>query len=160
MAFRICSAPAVSSASSFSKSWFSLSHGARYVGDAKNLSLSSSRERIRAPLLPSRRRGCHALRSFGHCAASFESAEVCLRSADLHQASCVITDVKMPRMKGDELQHCSQPRVVVVLALPLECPSLNAGRGRILWVLRHLARCSVFGASAVGRNSIALESVK
>jgi FixJ family two-component response regulator len=46
------------------------------------------------------------LRSFGYRAVTFESAEAFLRADILHQTSCVITDVKMPGMTGDELQQC------------------------------------------------------
>ena len=45
------------------------------------------------------------LRSCGYSAVTFDSAEVFLRSDVLNHTSCIITDVKMPGMNGDELQQ-------------------------------------------------------
>src|ERR1700751_909812 len=44
------------------------------------------------------------VRSLGHRAAAFASAEEFLSSDRLHETSCVITDVQMPGMTGIELQ--------------------------------------------------------
>jgi len=44
------------------------------------------------------------IESFGFRAATFESAESCLRSGQLHDTSCLIVDVKMPGMNGLQLQ--------------------------------------------------------
>lgn len=44
------------------------------------------------------------LRSLGHVVDQFASAEQFLDRANTHEASCIITDVKMPGMSGDELQ--------------------------------------------------------
>lgn len=45
------------------------------------------------------------VRSLGFEAHTFASAEEFLQSADLHDSSCVITDVRMPGMSGVELQR-------------------------------------------------------
>ena len=44
------------------------------------------------------------LRSRGYTVHAFESAEEFLRSPQLHETACVITDVRMPTMSGIELQ--------------------------------------------------------
>jgi FixJ family two-component response regulator len=44
------------------------------------------------------------VRSLGHGAATFASAEEFLSSARGHETSCLITDVQMPGMTGIELQ--------------------------------------------------------
>jgi FixJ family two-component response regulator len=44
------------------------------------------------------------IESFGFRAAGFESAELFLRSAELHETSCLIVDVHMPGMSGLQLQ--------------------------------------------------------
>ena len=44
------------------------------------------------------------IESFGFRAAGFESAELFLRSAELHETSCLIVDVRMPGMSGLQLQ--------------------------------------------------------
>jgi FixJ family two-component response regulator len=45
------------------------------------------------------------LRSRGYTVHAFESAEEFLRSPQLHETACVITDVRMPTMSGIELQN-------------------------------------------------------
>src|SRR5262249_36867208 len=63
------------------------------------------------------------VRSLGHSAATFASAEEFLRSDRLHETSCLITDVQMSGMDGIALQdrlnaagpHCP---VIVVTASP------------------------------------------
>jgi len=45
------------------------------------------------------------VRSLGHRAATFASAEEFLNSDRLQETSCLITDVQMPGMTGIELQH-------------------------------------------------------
>lgn len=45
------------------------------------------------------------VRSLGHEARGFASAEDFLQSADLGDAACVITDIQMPGMSGIELQR-------------------------------------------------------
>jgi FixJ family two-component response regulator len=44
------------------------------------------------------------LRSLGHSASTFDSAEDFLKSEKLHDTSCLITDVQMPDLTGIELQ--------------------------------------------------------
>ena len=44
------------------------------------------------------------IESFGFRAAAFESAEGFLKSGQLHDTSCLIIDVQMPRMNGLQLQ--------------------------------------------------------
>ena len=44
------------------------------------------------------------LRSLGHNASTFDSAEDFLGSKKLHDTSCLITDVQMPGLTGVELQ--------------------------------------------------------
>jgi FixJ family two-component response regulator len=80
------------------------------------------------------------VRSLGHRAAAFASAEEFLESDGLHQTSCLITDVQMPGMTGIELQdrlnragpHCP---VIVVTASPdasLRARALAAGAVGVL----------------------------
>ena len=45
------------------------------------------------------------IQSFGFQAAAFESAESFLKSGQLHETSCLIVDVQMPRMNGLQLQR-------------------------------------------------------
>ena len=45
------------------------------------------------------------VRSLGYAAATFSSAGDYLRSDSIRQSSCVITDLRMPRMSGAELQQ-------------------------------------------------------
>jgi FixJ family two-component response regulator len=45
------------------------------------------------------------IESFGFAAAAFESAEIFLKSGDLHDTSCLILDVQMPGMNGLQLQR-------------------------------------------------------
>jgi FixJ family two-component response regulator len=45
------------------------------------------------------------VRSLGHIAMTFASAEAFLRSEYLERVTCVITDVKMPGMTGVQLQN-------------------------------------------------------
>ena len=44
------------------------------------------------------------LRSLGYRVATFAAAEEFLKSDQLHETSCLITDVQMPGMSGIELQ--------------------------------------------------------
>jgi CheY-like chemotaxis protein len=57
------------------------------------------------------------MRSLGHVAHSFASAEAFLQSADVDESSCLIVDVQMPRMSGVELQSAllSQGRRVPII---------------------------------------------
>lgn len=80
------------------------------------------------------------VRSLGHRAESFASAEEFLESDDVRETSCLITDVQMPGMTGIELQdrltaagrHCP---VIVVTASPdvgLRARALAAGAVGVL----------------------------
>ena len=51
-----------------------------------------------------RRTTTRLIESFGFRAAAFESAEVFLRSGQLHDTACLIVDVQMPDMNGLQLQ--------------------------------------------------------
>ena len=44
------------------------------------------------------------VRSLGHNASTFGSAEEFLKSEKLHDTSCLITDVQMPGLTGIDLQ--------------------------------------------------------
>jgi FixJ family two-component response regulator len=52
-----------------------------------------------------RRTTTRLIESFGFRAAAFESAEKCLSSHHLNDASCLIVDVRMPGMNGLQLQN-------------------------------------------------------
>jgi FixJ family two-component response regulator len=45
------------------------------------------------------------IESFGFRAAAFESAESFLKSAELHDTSCLLVDIQMPGMNGLQLQR-------------------------------------------------------
>src|SRR5258708_34607166 len=59
------------------------------------------------------------IESFGYRAAVFESAEVLLRSGQLHDTSCLIVDIHMPGINGLQLQSqlvaegCSIPIIFI-----------------------------------------------
>jgi CheY-like chemotaxis protein len=57
------------------------------------------------------------MRSLGHVAHSFASAQAFLQSADVDHSSCLIVDVQMPRMSGVELQSAllSQSRRIPII---------------------------------------------
>jgi FixJ family two-component response regulator len=58
------------------------------------------------------------LRSAEFSSAAFSSAEDALQSGILEEASCLITDVRMPGMHGDELQRRLKrdyPKLPVIL---------------------------------------------
>lgn len=63
------------------------------------------------------------MRSLGYAARSFASADEFLRSPQLDEVACLITDVQMPGMNGLELQHalhairCAVP-VIFITAFP------------------------------------------
>jgi FixJ family two-component response regulator len=65
------------------------------------------------------------IRSLGHTAATFASAEEFLESGQLRDTACVITDMQMPGMSGVDLQYHlaanghSTP-VIVITAYPEE----------------------------------------
>ncbi len=80
------------------------------------------------------------VRSLGHRAATFASAEEFLGSEEMRETACLITDVQMPGMTGIELQdrlnaagtHCP---VIVVTASPdagLRARALAAGAVEVL----------------------------
>jgi FixJ family two-component response regulator len=52
-----------------------------------------------------RRTTTFLIESFGFRAAAFESAELFLKSRQLHDTSCLVVDVQMPGMNGLELQN-------------------------------------------------------
>jgi FixJ family two-component response regulator len=75
------------------------------------------------------------VRSLGHSAATFASAEEFLESGSLRQTACLIVDVQMPGMSGIDLQNhliasgdC--PPVIFVTAFPddgVQARALGAG---------------------------------
>jgi FixJ family two-component response regulator len=75
------------------------------------------------------------VRSLGYIANAFPSAEEFLSSPQINTASCLITDVEMPRMSGMELQDLlsSQGRqipIIFITAFPEEnirARALHAG---------------------------------
>jgi FixJ family two-component response regulator len=65
------------------------------------------------------------MRSLGHVAHSFVSAQAFLQSAHVDDTSCLIVDVQMPGMSGVELQRAllSQGRripIIFITAFPEE----------------------------------------
>ena len=63
------------------------------------------------------------LRSLGYRVATFTAAEEFLNSGQLHETSCLITDVQMPGMSGIELQARLKAEghripVIVITAFP------------------------------------------
>ena len=63
------------------------------------------------------------LRSLGYRVATFTAAEAFLKSGELHETSCLITDVQMPGMSGIELQarlkaEAQRIPVIVMTAFP------------------------------------------
>ena len=63
------------------------------------------------------------LRSLGYRVATFGAAEEYLKSNQLHETSCLITDVQMPGMSGIELQAHLKAEghripVIVITAFP------------------------------------------
>ena len=69
----------------------------RFHGDA-----SRHLHRRRRQVVP--RSDSRLIRSLGHSVAAFDSAEDFLQSDRLNETSCLICDVRMPRMTGLELQ--------------------------------------------------------
>jgi FixJ family two-component response regulator len=65
------------------------------------------------------------VRSLGYAVHAFASAEAFLQSAQLHDTSCVIADVRMPEMSGVELQshlrsQGNQVPFIFITAVPEE----------------------------------------
>jgi FixJ family two-component response regulator len=50
------------------------------------------------------------VKSLGHSAVTFASAEAFLRSAEVERVDCLITDIKMPGMTGVQLQNVLSSR--------------------------------------------------
>lgn len=72
------------------------------------------------------------VRSLGHEVRAYESAEDFLEDADAGAAACVVTDVHMPSMSGEQLlaalvRRKSRLPVIVVTAFPSE-----ASRNRVM----------------------------
>jgi FixJ family two-component response regulator len=66
---------------------------------------------------------CNLLRSLGYAVHVFASAEAFLRSPEIGETSCIITDVRMPEMSGIEMQAALRDRgsavpVIFITALP------------------------------------------
>jgi FixJ family two-component response regulator len=76
---------------------------------------------------------CSLVRSLGFRANAFASAEEFLQSSTLGDASCVISDVRMPDMNGIELQSALNTRgyrvpIIFVTAFPDEATEARAMR--------------------------------
>ena len=75
------------------------------------------------------------VRSLGHVAHTFASADDFLRSSQLNDTSCVIADVHMPGMSGIELQNLLKTQgyrlpIIFITAFPEEsvrAQALEAG---------------------------------
>jgi FixJ family two-component response regulator len=75
------------------------------------------------------------VRSLGHIAHTFASADEFLHSSQLNDTSCVIADVHMPGMSGIELQNLLQTQghrlpIIFITAFPEEsvrAKALEAG---------------------------------
>jgi FixJ family two-component response regulator len=75
------------------------------------------------------------VRSLGHIAHTFASADDFLRSSQLNDTSCVIADVHMPGMSGVELQNLLKTQghrlpIIFITAFPEEsvrAQALEAG---------------------------------
>jgi FixJ family two-component response regulator len=73
------------------------------------------------------------VRSLGHVAHTFASADDFLRSSQLNDTSCVIADVHMPGMSGIELQNLLKTQghrlpIIFITAFPEESVrALEAG---------------------------------
>lgn len=91
-----------------------------------------------------RRATDHLLRLLGYTTASFASAEDFLSSGCVRDTGCLITDVRLPRMSGVELQarlvsdgHC--PPIVFVTAFPDEAVrSIVIGAGALCYLSKPL----------------------
>jgi len=92
------------------------------------------------------------VRSLGYDASTFASAEEFLNSEDLHETSCLITDLHMPGLSGIELQDqlIAQGRclpVVFITAFPDESVRTRAMEAGAIGFLskpfsdRHLIDC-------------------
>jgi FixJ family two-component response regulator len=73
------------------------------------------------------------VRSLGYAVHAFASAEAFLQSAQLHNTSCVIADVRMPDMTGVELQshlrsQGSRVPFIFITAVPEESTRRQALR--------------------------------
>ena len=100
------------------------------------------------------------LRARGYAVYTFVSAAEFLRSPQLNESSCVITDVRMPEMSGVELQSALRKQgnrvpFIFVTAFPEESARLQALRdGAVCFLSKPfdaptLIRC-VKGALAAG----------
>jgi FixJ family two-component response regulator len=82
------------------------------------------------------------VRSLGHVAHTFASADDFLRSSQLNDTSCVIADVHMPGMSGIELQNLLKTQghrlpIIFITAFPEEsvrAQALEAGAACFLSV--------------------------
>jgi len=80
------------------------------------------------------------VRSLGFRAHSFASAEEFLQSPRLHETSCLVTDIQMPRMTGFELQRrlVAEKRpipVIFMTAFPQDSIRSQAAKAGVVGVL-------------------------
>ena len=102
------------------------------------------------------------LRARGYAVHTFASAAEFLRSPQLHEASCVITDVQMPDIGGLELQTLlrSQGRTVPIIfitAFPEESVGARALRdGAVCFLVKPSDASTLIGcveAALAARNA-------
>ena len=53
------------------------------------------------------------LRSLGYQVSTFPAAEAFLKSGQLHETSCLITDVQMPGIAASNFRRTSKPKPIV-----------------------------------------------
>jgi FixJ family two-component response regulator len=110
------------------------------------------------------------IESFGFRAAGFESAELFLKSGQVHETSCLIVDVRMPDMSGLQLQShlaalgCTIP-IVFITAYDDKASRLRALRaGAVAFlgkpftdeILLQTIRTALGGQLGVRKNVISL----
>jgi FixJ family two-component response regulator len=102
----------------------------------------------------------YLLRSFGFRVNSFASAKAFLASESLAETACLVLDVAMPGMGGEELQielaHRGSDIAIVVITARSD-PSLRErmlARGASAFLLKPFSEASIVGAvtAAIGKT--------
>ena len=102
------------------------------------------------------------VKSPGHIPVTFASAEAFLQSTDLEQVNCLITDIKMPRMTGVQLQKIllAQGRnlaIIFITAFPeTGVRDQVLAAGAICFMEKPFDSADMIGclAAALGRDSV------